>query len=189
MVDEFDGLMVFQAQWVIGSNVLSGPTEAEDQAQIGVVEHFLAGGGEVLAEAGVMVEPPQRGGGEKEIFSPRSLHALQVADRVGAPGRMVAGIGAVRVLGEMAGVPPLEIEQVGITLAGDEDRGTGGDDLPGDLLDPADECAVRGTRAMPMRAPLNAPFALEAFAVGRQQLLILARCAAGPPVMRPQSGG
>ena len=78
------------------------------------------------------------------------MQGLQVTDRVGALGRMVAGIGAVRVLREVPGVPPLEIEQVGIALAGDEDRGTGGDDLPGDLLDPGDEPQVSGTRAMPM---------------------------------------
>ena len=89
-----------------------------------------------------MLEPPERRAGDEEISGPSSLQRLQVTDRVGAPGRMVAGVGAMRVLREVLGVHPLDIEQVGIALADDEHPCTGRDDLSDNLPDPGDEPLV-----------------------------------------------
>ena len=124
-----------------------------------------------------MVEPPERRAGDEEISGPGSLQRLQVADRVGAPGRMVAGIASQRVLREVPGVPvPSISSKSGSPLLMTSTLAPVGMTFRTTCLIPAIEPLVGGTRTTPMGLPLDAPFALESFAVGLQQLLELSGC-------------
>src|SRR5207248_2961580 len=95
-------------------------SEVEDQAAFGVVEH-PAVALEVSAELGVVVEPPARGLRHQEIGSAARAHGLQVRDRRDAPLRVEAGVAAVLLTREMPGGAAVEIDELRVSLADDED--------------------------------------------------------------------
>lgn len=131
----------------------------EDHAEVGPPERLVADISEVLTESDIVFEPPESRAGNEQKFRPSSVQGFEVIYRVVACGRVITGIGAIRVLGEMLGDSSLQFEQVGIALGDYEYTGTGGDDPPDDLPDPGDLPLVNSIRTVSMRLPGDAPLA------------------------------
>src|SRR3954453_21340234 len=68
-----------------------------------VVVDALAVRVEVLYELDVMLEPPEAGGGEEHVSRAGGAELLELPDRGGAVGRVMAGVTAVGGLREVLG--------------------------------------------------------------------------------------
>ena len=81
---------------------------------------------EMLAEPGIVIEPPERHLGEHQVPGAVGTQTLERLDRGGAVGGMMAGVQALFVSEKVPSRPPVEGEQAFVTLAHDQgDRSRG----------------------------------------------------------------
>src|SRR5262245_13590941 len=87
---------------------------------VGCPNNHAALGDQMLRETVVVLEPPESGSGDREVFRPLSAELRQVRQAVIVIAWMVTGVRAVFLLREMPGPPAAEVEQLGIPLADDK---------------------------------------------------------------------
>src|SRR5258706_9239172 len=80
------------------------------------------------AELRIMVQPPERRGGQEQVFGPLDPELLEVGDGSLAVGGVEAGVRAVGGTGEVPGAAPFgaqQVQQFLVAAADDEQRRAG----------------------------------------------------------------
>src|SRR4051794_9101294 len=121
-----------------------------------------------------MVEPPAVGRGDDEVASPALAQLLQVCDRLGAVGRVVARPAAVLALREVARPVPVQLQQALVAAADNQHLPTLRDRLVDRLAQALGLALVARIRAAAVGLPLAPPLLRVALLVGAEDALVLA---------------
>src|SRR5918995_3694808 len=93
-----------------------------DEAGVLLACHLPVAPLEVPCELSVVLQPPKRRGRKQQVLSPPLPELLQPPNRLGAVGRVIAGVLALLVLREVPPPPPIQLEQPLVALAHDQNR-------------------------------------------------------------------
>src|SRR5581483_1464500 len=106
-----------------------------DQAAVRTIGDQPVARLQVLCELRIVVEPPGVRTREDQVVGARGPELLEMGDRGNGVGGVIAAVLACGRAGEVPTEPVLELDELLVTLADDENRRSGRDQFPDDLVD------------------------------------------------------